>query len=151
MKGVRLMFVSDFSQIYLIFYGSLALVGCLALTFMHILWIHLYEQDLDKDDYLTTSRAIGLMGLITFILWIIPFGITKAKAPTQIPINFNWDILLVVPGASILGALIAPIIVMTLTKTFTIATTAIGFIVKCLNGVLDHWCNTLTHLSARKK
>lgn len=145
------MFVSDFSQIYLIFYGSLALLGCLALTFMNILWIHLYEQDFDKDDYLTTSRAIGLIGLITFILWIIPFGITKAKAPTQIPINFNWDILLVVPGASILGALTAPIIVITLTKTLTIATTTIGFIAKCLNGALDHWCSMLSRIGTPKK
>lgn len=144
------MFVSDFSQIYLIFYGSLALLGCLAITFMHILWIHLYEQDPDKDDHLTTSHAIGLIGLITFILWIIPFGITKAKAPTQIPINFNWDIAWVAPTATILGTLIAPILLLVLSKILRITFTLTGTIAKIMKTALYDWCYALSRIGARK-
>lgn len=145
------MFISGLSQSYLVAYGSFTLIMVVALTLFNIVLEADMGWDIDGDDYFNIARAAGLIGLITFALYLVVLAVNGVSKLENTYIAFNWDIAWVTPTATLLGTITAPVLALLLTKIFRMTFSTTRTLTKTLKAVLHDWCSMLSRIGAPKK
>lgn len=105
---------------------------------------------IDEEDYFNVARGAGLVGLITAAFYLGILILNGLSRVENTGITFNWDIAWVAPTATILGTLIAPILLLVLSKILRITFTLTGTITKIMKTALHDWCYALSRIGARK-
>jgi hypothetical protein len=145
------MFISDLSQSYLVAYGFCMLIWVAVFALPTTIVATDMGWDIDEDDYFTVARGAGLVGLGTsacFLGILVMNGLSRVE---NTGITFNWDIAWVAPTTAILGTLIAPVLLLVLTKILKITFSITGTITKTMKTALYDWCYALSRIGARKK
>lgn len=144
------MFISGLSQSYLVVYGALTLIWVTVFTLFTTLIATDMGWDIDEDDYLAVARGTGIAGLAAAAFYLGILILNGLSRVENTGITFNWDIAWVAPTATILGTLIAPILLLVLSKILRITFTLTGTITKIMKTALHDWCYALSRISARK-
>ena len=144
------MFISGLSQSYLVVYGALTLIWVTVFTLFTTLIATDMGWDIDEDDYFNIARGAGIMGLFTSALYLAALVLNGLSTLENTGIVFNWDLAWVAPAATILGTLIAPILLLVLSKILRITFTLTGTITKIMKIALHDWCYALSRIGARK-
>lgn len=144
------MFISELSQSYLVLYGILTLFWVVAITLFNVINEHDMGWSIDEEDYFNVARGAGLVGLITAAFYLGILILNGLSRVENTGITFNWDIAWVAPTATILGTLIAPILLLVLSKILRITFTLTGTLAKIMKIALYDWCYALSRIGARK-
>lgn len=144
------MFISGLSQSYLMLYGVLTLIMVVAFTLFNVINEADMRWDIDEDDYFNIARGAGIMGLFTSALYLAALVLNGLSTLENTGIVFNWDLAWVAPAATIIGTLIAPILLLVLSKILRITFTLTGTITKIMKTALYDWCYALSRIGARK-
>ena len=144
------MFISGLSQSYLMLYGVLTLIMVVAFTLFNVINEADMGWDIDEDDYFNIARGAGIIGLFTSALYLAALVLNGLSTLENTGITFNWDLAWVAPTATILGTLIAPILLLVLSKILRITFTITGTITKIMKIALYDWCYALSRIGARK-
>lgn len=148
------MFISDLSQSYLVAYGFCMLIWVAVFALFTTIVATDMGWGIDEDDYFAVARGAGLVGLGTSALYLVALiAFTRNGLSTleNAGITFNWDIAWVAPTTTIIGTLIAPVLLLVLTKILGIAFSTTGALSKTLKQALHCWCYALSRIGARKK
>lgn len=144
------MFISGLSQSYLVVYGALTLIWVTVFTLFTTLIATDMGWDIDEDDYYSVARGTGIAGLAASAFYLGILILNGLSRVENTGITFNWDIAWVAPTATILGTLIAPILLLVLSKILRITFTLTGSLAKIMKIALYDWCYALSRIGARK-
>lgn len=142
--------ISELSQSYLVLYGVLTLFWVAAITIFNVINEYDMGWGIDEDDYYSVARGTGIAGLAASAFYLGILILNGLSRLENTGITFNWDIAWVAPTATTLGTLIAPILLLVLSKILRITFTLTGTLAKIMKTALYDWCYALSRIGARK-
>lgn len=145
------MLISELSQSYLVLYGVLTLIWVVAITLFNVINEADMGWGIDEDDYFNVARGAGIVGLLTAAFYLVGLTLNAVEGSKDPSITFSWDIAWVAPTATIIGAVLAPVLSLVLTKIFKVMFSTTGALTKTLKTALYGWCSMLSRIGAPKK